>query len=155
MPAPDPEELVYDEAVRAIERQRATASELRAGASLLIATAAIAISLLDERAFPTAGAACAWIALAAFVVVSLSALVVIWPRHGLPETPQLSLLVSRLTPSDQPSITALRRKLTVSLGVNHAYGARHLMRLSCAFRVGAGALIVQLLATVAARILTT
>lgn len=149
MPVATPDELVYDEAVRVIERQRVTASELRAGASLLIATAAIAIALLDE----SASAPFAWLALAAFLVVSLSALAVIWPRRQLLEAPRLATHVSNLT-GELPMATAeLQREFITSMAVRQQTMAQYTLSLSRAFRVGASALIVQLAATVAARIL--
>lgn len=153
--AATPEEIVYDDAVRAIERQRTTAAELRSGASLLIATAAIAISLLGESAFAGADAPFAWLALSAFVIVSLSALMVIWPRRAAVESPDLARYVRNLTLPNVPGPTALRRELTVSLASQQMVAASYIARLSRAFRIGAGALIVQLVATVAARFLTT
>jgi hypothetical protein len=155
VPAATPDELVYDEAIRAIERQRITASELRAGASLLIATAAIAIALLDESTFAGDGAPFAWLALASFLTVSLSALAVIWPRRGVPGAPDLMRHVIALTCPGGVPAEALRRELIMSLAVHHSHGAKHITRLVRAFQTGAGALIVQLVATVAALILTT
>jgi hypothetical protein len=48
MAVEDAYELAYREAVRALEHQRAAATELQSRAGMLLATASIAVSLLDE-----------------------------------------------------------------------------------------------------------
>lgn len=158
VPATAPEQLIYDEAVRAIGRQQATASELRSGASLLIATAAIAISLLDERAFAEA-TLFAWLAIAGFLAVCGCALAVIWPASKVPTGPSIAALVRSLTSrqlaGEFDDTAPLIRLLTSNLADHQQLIARRTAVVSSAFRVGAIALMVQLAATVAARILTT
>lgn len=153
-----PEQLIYDEAVRAIGRQQATASELRSGASLLIATAAIAISLLHERAFAEA-APLAWLAITGFLAVCGCALAVIWPASKVPTGPSIAALVRSLTLRQLvgavEDTAPLVRLLTSNLADHQQLIARRTAIVSSAFRVGAIALMVQLAATVAARILTT
>jgi hypothetical protein len=154
MSAASPDELIYDEAQRAIGRQQAAAAELRHGASLLIAAAAISISLLDERSFADA-APVAWLALGAFLVVSLSALAVIWPPHGVPNGPNVGALVSALTDDHPDSQHEIRLRLIRSLAFHQQLLTRRTMAVARSFRVGALGLVVQLSATVASRILTT
>jgi hypothetical protein len=73
----DAYELAYREA-RALEQQRATATELRGRASALIATASITVSLLGPRTFVSTPFG--WLAVACFVALSIFVLTVIWPR---------------------------------------------------------------------------
>lgn len=151
------ERLIHDEALRAIERQQAAAAEVRASASLLIATAAIAISLLDHRAFENGAATvCALVALAGFLLVSVSALAVTWPREDLPI---MRSPVSMLTAAAGSPISfdadAVRRNLITQMEVQQWLMARRNAVLSRVFRLGGFGLLLQLTATVATRFLTT
>jgi hypothetical protein len=154
---PSPDELIYDAAIRAIDRQQATVSELRHGASLMIATAAIAISLLDEASLAGPGAPLAWLAIAAFSIVSGSALAATWPQRGLPPVPDVGAMVLNLTTQAygsgalEPNV--LRREYMVSMAMHQHLHAQRIMRVSRAVRIGTVALVVQLLATVASRAL--
>lgn len=153
MSAPDSEQLVYDEAVRALGRQRAAAAELRNGASVLIATAAVAVSLLGpgDRSDTPLGL----LAVGAFVMVCLMALAVIWPHDGLSTAVDLRPLVSDLTEtaagSRRLSSSEMHRRLIMSMASHQTLNARRLTHVSRAFRTGALVLIVQLLLTVATR----
>lgn len=159
MSATTPEETVYAEATRAIARQQTVAGELRSGASLLIAAAAIAISLLDERVFASAGAPLAWTALTAFVCVCVSAVAVIWPPRKVPEVTDIGAMVRSLTRlrllDGRVRSDDIFVELTTSLASHQRLLARRTTALVRTFRAGVIALFVQFAATVAARILTT
>lgn len=132
VPATAPEQLIYDEAQRAIGRQQAAASELRSGA---------------------------WLALVAFLVVTVSALAVIWPASRVPDGPSIEALVRSLTRhklAKKPDrATDLVLLLTSNLADHQRLVARRIAVVAFVFRAGAIALLIQLMATVAARILTT
>lgn len=156
MPDATPDQLIYDEAVRAIGWQRSMTAELRSGASILIATAAIAISMLDAQAFDAPGAPFAWLAVVAFALVSVSALAVIWPRRSVHTAHDVGWLVRTLTAKrgheDRLKSAEVRRQLTLDLAAHQRLNAWHISNLSRASRAGGVALIVQIAATVAARI---
>ncbi|MDW5593347.1 hypothetical protein VSS74_03300 [Conexibacter stalactiti] len=159
MPAPSADELIYDEAQRAIGRQQAAASEMRSGASLLIATAAIAISLLDERAFEGSSALFAWCAITAFLLVTASALAVIWPPGRVPNGLSIDVLVRSLTIAALPPGQSAERDLWLhfirGLALHQKLLSQRTMVVSRSFRLGAIGLLIQLAATVASRIFTT
>lgn len=159
MSAATPEDLIYDEAIRAIGLQQAMASELRNGAGLVIATAAIAISLLSESLFAGASAPLAWAGLVAFVGVCCSVLAVIWPSSALGAGAEIDSLVRFLTEhrllGEPDGSSEFRRVLTVSLATQQRLLAQRITTVSRAFRIGLVSLVMQLAATVAARILTS
>ncbi|ADB54260.1 hypothetical protein [Conexibacter woesei] len=157
MPDTTPDEFVYTEAIRALGRQHATAAELRNGANLLIATAAITISLLGP--VDQAGTLFGWLAVAAFVVVCVMALAVIWPHRGVTAMPEIGPMVMDLTRGSEESgsvtTSGMRRELIMSMASHQHLNAQRLTRVSRAFRTGALVLVVQLLSTVAARVLAS
>ena len=79
MAVEDAYELAYREAVRALEHQRAAATELQSRAGMLLATASIAVSLLDRDSFG-AMRPLGWLAVLCFVLLSLCVLAVVWPH---------------------------------------------------------------------------
>jgi hypothetical protein len=92
-------------------------------------------------------------------VVSISALAVIWPASKLPAGPEIGSIVRVLTEvrrsNGQPTHEQMLVLLTRNLAVHQRLIAQRTAAVSLAFRTGALALLVQLVATVAARILTT
>jgi hypothetical protein len=154
---PTAEQLVHEEAVRAIGRQQAVASDLRQAASLLIATAAITIALLGgETARGGLASSCSWLAVSGFLVVAFSALAVIWLRHDIPTAARsVSTMTSWLEPHAPPPLAVVRHHLITQLADQQRLLAGRNAVLSRAFRIGGCGLIVQLAATVATRFLTT
>lgn len=153
---PAAEQLIHDEAVREVAHQRATTSELHVRASLLIAAAAIAISLLgdgtDEHGAATG---CAAIALFGFLLVCISALAMIWPRRDMPMMLSAVRLLTQTATARAPlDERTVRRHLLKQLEVQQWLTARRNSVLSRVFRVGGVGLILQLAATVAIRFLT-
>ena len=153
---PAAEQLIHEEAVREIERLRTIASELHARANLMIAAAAIAVSMLGKETFSHAPASvCLIVALAGSLIVSASAVAMIWPRHEMPMTVSaVSLLTASRTACGSLDAGALRRHLIRQLEVQQWLVARRNAVLSRALRVGGFGLLLQLAATVAARFLT-
>lgn len=79
MAVEDAYELAYREAVRALEHQRAELSELRSRASILLAAASIAISLVGREGF-AATHLLAWLTILCFALLSLCVLAVVRPH---------------------------------------------------------------------------
>lgn len=152
-------ELIYGEAVRAVDRQQAAVSELRGRAALLIATASIAISLLGESPFGGVGAGFAWLAFAAFVTVCASALAVTWPRAAIADSTDIGSLVRTLTGNGPeaavPPPAGTYLTLIIGLAYRQRLNAELIASLSLTFRLGSTALASQLVATVATRIITS
>jgi hypothetical protein len=74
-------QLAYEEARRALDEQERTVSELRSRAAQLIAGAAITTSFFGGQALHHRLNVAGWIAIGSFVLLSLSVLVILWPRH--------------------------------------------------------------------------
>ncbi|MBS1869925.1 MAG: hypothetical protein JSS99_09700 [Actinobacteria bacterium] len=148
----DAYELAYREAVRALEQQRAVASELQSRSGMLLAAASIAVSFGRE----SVGAVrpLAWLAVLCFVLLSLCVLAVIWP-HGdraFSTDPQ-TLLASHLA-SGEPDGTALSADLIARIARYHRVNARRLEQMSSSFRIGACLLAIQMLLTLIAATVT-
>jgi hypothetical protein len=153
---PTAEQLVHEEAVRAVAHQQTITAELHGRVNLLVATAAIAISLLGREVFAVrAAAGCAIVALVGFLLVSGSALVMIWPRHNAPELPvRVSVLTEHTHPHGPLDVHAVHRHLLRRLEIQQWLMARRNTVLSRIFRIGGLGLLLQLAGTVAARFLT-
>lgn len=153
MAVEDAYELAYREAVRALEHQRATASELQSRAGMLLATASISISLLGRDVF-TASHALAWLVVLCFALLSLCALAIVWPHadRNLNIDPQ-ALLAAHLTGST-PDATALSVELIGLIAFHHRANVRRLARMSRAFHTGACLLAIELVLTVLAAAVT-
>jgi hypothetical protein len=66
----DAYELAYREAVRALEHQRAEATELRFRAGMLLATASITVTLLGQKAY-NGWQPVTWMAVMCFALLSV------------------------------------------------------------------------------------
>lgn len=142
-------ELAYREAVRALEHQRATLSELRGRASMLLAAASITVSLPGPK-LRADGDPLAWTAVAAFVLLSAAVLTIVWPRDEWRfDTNARDLLEKHLALANgtAASLTLeLISQLTVDLRAN---GPR-LTAIALAFRAGTFLLAIQMVSTVLA-----
>jgi hypothetical protein len=76
----DPYELVYTEAVRALEARRDALESLRSRAGVILSGAAIASSLFGSRTVGAGLSAFGWIAVLAFGGLTVALLAVLWPR---------------------------------------------------------------------------
>jgi hypothetical protein len=73
--------LAYEEARRALDEQERAVSELRSRAAQLIAGAAITTSFFGSQALQHSLDAVGWIAIASFVLLSISVMSILWPRR--------------------------------------------------------------------------
>lgn len=144
----DAYELAYREAVRALEHQRATLAELRNRASVLLAAASIATSLLGGS--PNGARAAAWLAAACFAMLSACVLVVVWPHgDGSFDADPQALLATHLA-TGAPDAIALSSDLIAHIATHGRTNGRRLARMTKAFRIGACLLAIQMVLTLVA-----
>ena len=74
------EELAYEVALRALEKQERVLDELRARTGLLLAASSVAASFLGGRAIDDGNAIFVWLALGAFAATVLGCVFVLVPR---------------------------------------------------------------------------
>lgn len=143
---------MFEEARRALEDQERVVSELRSRAGSLIAGAAITTSFfggqaLDDQHVHLAG----WVAIACFVLLSLTVLFIIWPRRDweFAASPEL-MMQTYIEPEDaEPlELPLIHRDLALHMGNSAALNREQLRQVMKAFRVGALLLTAEVLAWV-------
>lgn len=149
MAVEDVYELAYREAVRALDHQRAAASELRSRAGMLLATASITLSLLGQDAFRGAQTL-ALLAVACFALLSACVIAIVWPHAewNVDVDPQ-AMLAARLA-IGQPQVAELTLELIAFHGRHRRANGRLLARTARVFRIGACLLAIQIVLTVVA-----
>jgi hypothetical protein len=149
----DAYELAYREAVRALDHQRAAATELQSRAGMLLAAASIAVTLLGPESFGSMRAL-GWLAVLCFVLLSLCVLAVVWPHADRTfSTDPHALLGEHLANGDLNAV-ALSSDLIVRIAIHHRVNAQRLERMSTAFRIGACLLASQMVLTLVAATVT-
>jgi hypothetical protein len=151
--------LAYREACRGREDQQRAATELRGRAGALIAAAAITTSFFGGQALVRheIGAA-AWVAIACFVLLCVTVLLVLWPRRDW--TYSLApdeLITTYLERGDRKPIGlhVIQRDLALHIGHSTAFNRRQLQMLSIAFRAAALLLVTEVVAWVVALLTQT
>jgi hypothetical protein len=145
----DAYELAYREAVRALDHQLATLTELRSRAGMLLATASIAVSLLGRETF-RGMQPIAWAAIVCFALLSLCVLAIAWPHAdwNFDIDPQ-ALLDARLSVGN-PTVPGLSLELIAHMGRQRRANSRRLVRVVRVFRIGACLLAMQIVLTIVA-----
>jgi hypothetical protein len=140
-------ELAYREAVRALDHQIATLTELRSRAGMLLATASIAVSLLDRESLQGARPF-AWLAIVCFALLSVCVLAIAWPHTDLNFglDPQ-ALLAARLS-AETFTLVDLTLELIAHMGRQWRTNAHRLVRAVRFFRIGACLLATQIVLTI-------
>jgi hypothetical protein len=142
----DAYELAYREAVRALDHQIATLTELRSRASVLLAAASVTVSL-PGASVPGEGRLFGWLAIVAFLLLSVCLVTIVWPRSDWHfDTNPHDLLIKHLD-SDMAS---LRLDLIAHMAEDQRANGARLERISRAFRTGACLLVIQIVLSVAA-----
>lgn len=149
MAVEDAYELAYREAVRALDHQRATVTELRNRAGILLATASIVISLLGEGAF-RGMQSLAWVAIVCFALLSICLLAIVWPHADWSFDTDPQKLLSEHLSTATPNATALSSDLVVHLAMHRRANGLQIARMTRAFRVGACLLAIQIVLTIVA-----
>lgn len=134
-------EIAYQEAKRALENQQTAVTEVRSRAGQLIAAAAITTSFFGAQAITNHHLhAAAWVAIACFIALSLSVLVILWPRDDweFALSPD-DLIATYIEPPEDPPVdlAAIHRDLALHMGKSIVRNRHQLRRAFNAFRVGA------------------
>jgi hypothetical protein len=154
-PEPASYELAYGEAKRALEEQERAVSELRSRAGQLIAAAAITTSFFGGRAIGSHVHLTGWIAIGCFIGLSLSVLVILWPRHDWEFALSPARLIrTYIEPIDDPPVDlpAIHRDLALHMGSSIQRNRSQLRWLFGAFRLGAILFAAEVVAWVIALI---
>ena len=122
--------IVYDEAIRALDLQRAGFESLRARIGLLVSAAAVSTSFLGGLALSSGRAdPGGWIAMTLFVAFGAVSLRLLWPRaegaEGFTARPML-LIARYLERADGPAVDpwVLYRDLSLDAERQHALNQR-------------------------------
>jgi hypothetical protein len=147
-------ELAYQEAKRALQDQESTVSETRSRAGQLIAAAAITTSFFGGQAITAHHVhTAAWFAIGCFIALSISVLVILWPRHDWEFTLSPAKLIATYIepPDDAPvDLATIHRDLALHMGNSIESNRRQLRWVFGAFRVGALLLAGEVVAWVIA-----
>jgi hypothetical protein len=137
-----------------LEDQERAVVELRARAGALVAAAAITTSFFGGQTLVKHSISpAAWIAIACFVLLGFSVLLVLWPRRDW----EFSLapdqfIATYLEPVEgEPlALHLVERDLALHMGRSAEQNRRQLRMLMGIFRIGAALLVVEVLAWVVA-----
>ena len=148
--APDPRlQFVWEEGLRAVERQTASLDEVRSRAAALLGAASIAAAFLASaaleggRSFETA----TWIGSIAFALVGVETALILrpipgWKFHRAPSV-LLRDYVDHQSPADMDE---MHRALAGCLEEDHAENKPKLDELYLGLTISCGALVVEILA---------
>lgn len=154
-PSPDTYRLAYEEAKRALDEQERAVVELRSRAGQLIAAAAITTSFFGGQALRHNVHTMSWVAIGAFVVLSLAVLAILWPRQDWEFTlSPVHFIGTYVEPAagEPLDLPAIHRDLALHMGNSAAQNRRQFRVLTAAFRVGAVLLVVEVISWVVALI---
>ena len=147
MPVEDAYELAYREAVRALDHQRTTLTELRSRAGMLLATASISLSLLGRDAFREMRP-CAWAAIVCFALLGVCVLAIVWPYDDWTvDIDAQSLLAARLV-DGTPALVDLSLELIAYMAQHRQANSRRLVHVARVFRTGSCLLAIQMVLTI-------
>jgi hypothetical protein len=151
VPDPAAYELAYKEGQRALEEQERAVVELRSRAGQLIAAAAITTSFFGGQALHGRVHPFGWVAIGCFVGLSLSVLIILWPRHDWEFSLSPAQFISTyIEPSEggPVDLPAIHRDLALHMGNSAQLNRGQLRWLTAAFRVGAILLVAEVVSWV-------
>jgi hypothetical protein len=142
--------LAFEEGMRGLARQEVQLDAMRSRAGVLLSAAAIATSFLGGRALTDhSPAAWTWLAIAAFVGLALSALVILWPRRDWAFSASPGLIVSLYVETDPPwKLPAIHRELALHMDNAYEVNRARLDHLIWAFRAASTLLAAEVAAWV-------
>jgi hypothetical protein len=140
--------LVYEEALRGIMQQQAVLDGIRARASTLLGIASISTSFLGGAALGEQGPkGLSWVPIAAFVAVSLLAILILLPVRGWSFSLDADVLVNDWIKGDRPpDLPEMYLDLARFLGQSFTENEQRLMRLFRLFKLASALLVLQVVA---------
>lgn len=139
-------EIAYDEAVRALSQQQSMIDSLRTRAGLLLSAAAITTSFLGAQALSDGQPDLAtWLALSAFVSLSIVTLAVLWP-HSLEFTANPANVIESYIETEEPlSVPEIHRDLSLHMHDSYAENLGGQKVLASRFRLAGVLLTVEVI----------
>jgi hypothetical protein len=148
-------EVVYAEAIRALDLQRAAFDALRARVGFLLSAATIATSFLGGLALQDSGSVSNWVAVVLFVAFGAVSLRLLWPRaegaDGFTATPSIIIgeYLEREGDAQPASPKELYRDLALFAEETHNRNRdAHLVPLTNFFRIAIVLLTAEIVAWV-------
>ena len=136
--------LAYEESVRALAQQQDALDNLRARAGLVLSAAAITSSLFATQVQRKGSPGClTWDALAAFIVVAIASLAVLWPWHGWRFSNNVQKLLSVWVDEEDASPDVMRREVAEFNQGAYTDNQALLGKLYTAFQVASAALAIE------------
>jgi hypothetical protein len=136
--------LAYEESVRAVVQQQGVLDSLHTRAGLVLSAAAITSSLFATQVLRHGSPSClTWNALAAFVIVGIATLYVLWPRRGWRFSNNVPKLLMEWVDNKDASIDVMRREVAEFNQGAYSDNQELLGRLHLAFQVASAALGVE------------
>jgi hypothetical protein len=140
-------EIVYEQAVRAVEQQFQQLDELRSRTAVILATSGVLTGFLGRVAIEKGLGAWGYCALAAFTVSSIACLFVLWPRW---EAWSFSINARKLIPyyldeAEPEPAESLLKYLAGAIHDDFEENTTPLHRLYGGFVLAAAALVVEIL----------
>ena len=147
-------EVVYREAIRALDLQRSSFDSLRARVGFLLSAATIATSFLGGLALRDKSDLGSWIAIGLFVAFGAVSLRLLWPRlegaEGFSATPSL-VIGEYLEPDEGEAreLSVIYRDLALFAEEAHDFNRdKHLKPLTNYFRIAISLLTAEIVAWV-------
>jgi hypothetical protein len=137
-------ELVYSEALRALERQQQTVREFNTRSGNLIYAAAIVAAFLGAVTLErNKASAWSWIAISALAGVGGLHVVVLWPRWTWRFRFEPHALINEFVDARAASIDDMYRELIGRIQADLDANLQLLRRIALAFRVASGLFLVE------------
>jgi hypothetical protein len=147
-----PEELAYNEAVRAITHQAALLDGLRSRAGILLGAASVVTSFFGPQILD-ADDVSVWAALAvaSFLATALLVVAVLWPRTDWRFVFSAAAIVQIIEEAERRiELAEAYRELALRLDANHRANEVKLARMFWAFQAGCAFLALEVLLWVVA-----
>jgi hypothetical protein len=147
-------ELVYREAIRALDFQRAALDALRTRAGILLSGGAVATSFFGGVALRDEVSNWDWLAVFLFIAFGLLVLRVLWPQaegaEGFTATPSI-VIANYLEGEEKFEVGNIYRDLALYAEEAHDHNRdHHLAPLTWFFRIATVTLVVEIVAWVVA-----
>jgi hypothetical protein len=138
-------ELAFREAIRALCDQAVARESLTTGAGLLLSAAAIATSLLGGAALDDGPSPLSWTAIAAFVLLGLGVVLILWPNRDDTQFARPGALVQTYADPGSIDLWIVHRDLALHLDRSCQANRAYLYRLIITFRGCSALLFIEII----------